>query len=140
MTEHPAVTFLLAAHTKAEALAQAANRPDAQMHPENPVEFILSSVDLSTRAIRAGERFIEANMPDAALLRVAAERDLLVEHQPQRYASLPIHESCADLNCDCYEEVATCGTCAPGHYYDGDPQPWPCATVQLIARGWGWTE
>lgn len=138
--EHPAVTYLLAAHAKAEALAKAANRPDATMHPENPVEFILSCPDLSTRAIRAGERFIDANMPDTVLARVAAEREMLAEHQPQRSANVPMHETCADLNCDCRKEIAMCGTCAPGHYYDADPQPWPCAVWTSTAKAWGWTE
>ncbi len=78
--------------------------------------------------------------PAAVLRRIAAERKILAEHQAEREASLPIHDRCSDPKCDCYDYVATCGTCAPSNYYDAEPVPWPCATVRLLAEAWGWQE
>lgn len=141
MTDHPAVAYLLAAHERAVALAEEANRLDLQMHPPHPVEFILSAGDLSTKSIRAGERFIEANMPDMVLLRVTAERELLADLQAERHLV---------VDGDCWY---TCAAATEEH--DGGescrdlPEGSPCdcgrdkrvgRRVAMLAKAWGWKE
>lgn len=129
--QHPAVTFLLAAHVKAEALAEAASCPepgclcrswqnlemDGELRDDRNAGTIAM---IPRRLVRA---HIALHDPAAVLARVAAERDILWEHTPEAY------------------ELGRCAACVtnrilgPGLWVT---DPWPCRTVLGLAAAWGW--
>lgn len=150
------LAFLQTAHARAEQAAHAAAPRPWEAHPPtddgdgweitargpgyNETRWIVGAESGGGVYDEADARHIVLHDPAAVLRRIAAERKMLAEHQPERVASLPLHETCSDLRCDCSQDVATCGTCAAGHYYDAEPETYPCATVRLLAEAWGWQE
>jgi hypothetical protein len=70
--------------------------------------------------------FIAANHPGTVLARVAAEREILVEHAVHR---------CGQQPWDCALEPTVgrsfCNACRAGVLY-------PCRTVLWLAKAWGW--
>ena len=157
MGEHPAVAFLLAAHQQAEETARAASSDsggdewtDGGKHGDDVhVRSSNSYVAIGPWGcgLSDGIRMhIASHDPAAALRRVAAERELLAEHQLFR-REVPV------LAGDCFccakplptepFEMTWCGTChdeddvgyeARWHGFRGGP----CRTVLLLAKGWGW--
>jgi hypothetical protein len=65
--------------------------------------------------------------PEAVLRRVAAERELLAEHADEGARECKV---CAPVDWDAEER--------PGRYRY--PAGYPCRTVLLLAKAWGWTE
>ena len=64
--------------------------------------------------------------PYSALLRITAEREILAGHA----------SDCGDCKtCD-----TDAGDFSERGYQWRDAQPWPCRTVLLLARAWGWEE
>jgi hypothetical protein len=135
--EHPAVTYLLAAHERAVALADAATKGPWTVDDEGYPEEIhgLHGADVITGSRWAGEAsvfdsdadavFIVANHPGTALARIAAEREVLWEHTPEAH------------------EPDRCAACVTNRILGPDlwvADLWPCRTVLALAKGWGWTE
>lgn len=135
MAEHPAVAFLLAARQQAEAWAQAATPGPWTLDLGD--ETILSESGtvarmrdwvrcMSNAQVEADMRLIAGMAePDAVLRRIAAERELLAEH--------------------CNTNSGDCAVCVVGQWgyptHGGcSPASWPCRTVLLLAKGWGWEE
>lgn len=76
--------------------------------------------------------------PDAVLRRITADRKQLELH-----AAVPNHGRFSERSCD---EWADCGcdpseppVCRSCRNHAGDPVEAPCATVENLAEGWGWT-
>lgn len=61
--------------------------------------------------------------PAAVLRRITADRQLLELHRPELI-----------------EAVNADGDQRSGHFCTEDDDPYPCATVRLLAEGYGWTE
>jgi hypothetical protein len=143
--QHPAVAFLVAAHTAAVADAVLGTPGPWEPEGDDPTDDQVMTVhdgehdDLvggTVAFVRSGiwgrpdEGRTAANMrliaahasPDAVLRRVEAERRILSEH--------------AESNRDC----VTCVTGGWGWPVTSDckPRRWPCATVLGLAAGWGW--
>jgi hypothetical protein len=142
MTEqHPAVTFLLAAHAESERWATAASDGEgwwviAPRYADHRTvaEYVIEGergpvvhVDVQehdSEAHRAEALLIQSNSPRAVLARVAAERGILAEHR--------------DFN-------GRCGRCANWDTmwevgrvaHEG--RPWPCTVWTSTAKAWGWT-
>ncbi|MCQ4040611.1 DUF6221 family protein [Streptantibioticus rubrisoli] len=128
--------FLVAAHGRAEEIARAL-RDDLWWPPEaerievyTDSNILIAGADDTIRCLTA------AADPAAVLRRIAAERELLALHQPEREAYI-------------YPDVdgpepgvltVACKTCAQGQHYDLRPEVFPCPTVRLLAEAWGWTE
>ena len=91
MTDHPAVTFLLAAHKRAEQLARAATPGPWSVDAEE--ERIVAEAGVVARLRDWVRRVTQAQVladggliaghasPDTVLRRVAAEREILAEHE-----------------------------------------------------------
>jgi hypothetical protein len=142
MTEHPAVAWLRQAHERAEGLAQAATpgpwEPKLSDDDEvctvlgaggglvgYPVAYVRAEVRgcwrLDEDRTRANARLIVLCAdPAAALRRVGFEREILVEHSADGWGQ------CS--RCQDEEPVANRGTALD----------WPCRTVLLLAKAWGW--
>lgn len=128
--EHAAVTFLLAAHDRAERLAQAsaggrwvvAERADCDCCDvvRNATGGLVTTADLDDAPLIA-----EHSNPTAVLARVAAERDILAEHADD-YGSC----TCGRAS----EETTSRG------YAFFEAVDWPCRTVLGLAKAWGWEE
>lgn len=155
--QHPAVTFLLAAHERALALAEPATRGPWAVDDERYPWAIYGAGDAAvvSGGRWGGEasvfdsehdaRFIAANHPDTVLRRVVAERGILAEHAGTWASGEPEyshhHEVVVGANGrtryievddDDPIEPYMCITCeAPG---------WPCRTVLGLAKAWGWKE
>jgi hypothetical protein len=67
--------------------------------------------------------------PASVLRRVAAERELLAEHQST--------SGLGYVGRDYTEMDSVCTSCGTAGEY---AVPWPCRTVLLLAEAWGWTE
>lgn len=100
MIDHPVVAFLQQAWSQAELSAQGYGS-DAQTD------------------------YIIVHGPATVLRRVAAERQILAEHQPVKAVGYDGYGVAV---------VDTCILC--GSQY----APYPCRTVLLLAQSWGWTE
>lgn len=127
--QHPAVTYLLAAHERATALADRANGTHWDASPgDGPNEawimnehMHLFETDPETAA------FIEASDPASVLRRVEAEREILAEHPPIRGLT------------GFARPAWICETCAEADWAgDRRGDPYPCRTVLLLAKTWGW--
>lgn len=75
--------------------------------------------------------------PAAVLRRIAADRKQLELH-----AAVPGHGRFSERGCDAscdgaHEMPPVCRAC---RNYAGDPVEAPCATVEILAEGWGWTQ
>lgn len=142
--QHPAVTFLLAAHERAEQQARKATPGPWYSNPHDWGDDDFAA-DVGTAEAGPGRWygegnvvghgyegggvvempdavFIAANDPAAVLRRVVGEREILAEH--------------AESNGDC-------GTCVDSKwgypvYPNSSPQRYPCRTVLLLAKAWGW--
>jgi hypothetical protein len=75
----------------------------------------------------ADARFVVATDPVSVLRRVAADRQILAEHQPLDEGGL------GALRCS----VCAVQPCGDHYLYR---VPWPCRTVLLLAEGYGWAE
>lgn len=122
--QHPAVVYLLAAHERAERLARAASG-----------EPFMRDRDLWGPRVVISDysRLIEEHAdPATVLVRVAAEREILAEHEPFTTAE----PGSGFLSwCDtCQSEEAAMYSA----HYSGQPQLYPCRTVLLLAKAWGW--
>lgn len=62
---------------------------------------------------------IALNDPHSVLRRVAAERELLTLHQ---------------------NDAGKCSECSQGYELQDWGPDYPCATVRLLAKGWGWAQ
>ncbi len=139
--------FLEAAHRQAEETAQAASPGPWHVNDESGVQMIYDADggtviaggqwggEVSAFEPTADARHITLHHPAAVLRRVARERALLSEHQPEREVYI-------------YPDVdqpepgvltRACKTCAQGQHYDLRPEVYPCPTVRLLAEAWGWT-
>jgi hypothetical protein len=95
---------------------------------------------------------IAVHDPATVLRRVAADRQILDEHQSQRHAKWRgpgSWDPCELPGCRCVDVpegspeadlIVGCGTCASGHPYDAVVEHYPCRTVRLLAEAYGWTE
>jgi len=137
--QHPAMTFLLAAHERAERLANASDGGkwavaeragcDCCDVVRNETGGLVTNADLDDAPLIA-----EHANPRAVLLRVAAERDILAEHEA-RPGLGSVDEGWL------HTPSFVCAICAPA-WFQGHPQraPWPCRTVLGLAKAWGWEE
>ena len=67
----------------------------------------------------ATARHMVRHQPAAVLRRIAAERELLTLHQ---------------------NDAGKCDECSQGYELQDWGPDYPCTTVRLIAKAWGWTE
>ncbi len=113
--QHPAVAFLHGAHQHAAVLAhQGLGEP----HDRLPAP-------LPDSAVRAARMNYTPVHPSALLRRIEVGREILAEHEPSAQYS------------------GECGTCLSdrsswSEMWIGDD--WPCRTVLLLAKAWGWEE
>lgn len=141
MSEHPAVAFLTAALARAEETAKAASRDGAATwktadHPSDTRAVI----DDHGEAVVYDEGWpsedqadhIALHDPAAVLLLVAGAWQILAEHASDGDARWPECVRCADGH---EIEIGECRTVTVR-----DEVPYPCRTVRLLARAWGWTE
>jgi hypothetical protein len=138
MTDHPAVVFLRQAHERAEKVVRALPRgpwmwvghwdPEGNFRAlEGPDEIPV----LRSRAQHGNSSTMEWHPafdgllpePEAVARRVAADRELLTEHA-ERQGECRV----------CAAEGEAGGTTFLGNV------PWPCRTVLLLAKAWGWEE
>lgn len=147
--QHPAVTFLLAAHERAVALADAGTPGPWMPEGDDPTDDEIYTVhdgehgDLVGEVVayvrggnwRGGADRTVQNMqlitafadPTVVLARVAAERDILADHTPTP------RDSSGEY----------CSVCSQSEEH---PQPvgwwvpYPCRTVLGLAKAWGWKE
>lgn len=122
------VKSLHAALDAAETEAEKADQDSPELYPANPVEFILAGQDITTPATEAAERHIRTWTPAAVLLRIAADRKQLAEHADDGHG-------------DC---VRCAGEGRPVEVNgivitEREAVPHPCATVRIVAEGWGVT-
>jgi hypothetical protein len=147
MSEHPAVAYLLAAHERAEGQARAATPGPwfAQRHDWGDDDF---AADIGTEAAASGAwwgsanvvghgyegggvveiadaDFIAANHPGTVLARVAAEREILAEHN--------LDEGRYCRRCAKWLDLPISQQVEPDDAVD-----WPCRTVLGLAKAWGW--
>lgn len=141
MSQHPAVAYLRNAHDQAARWATAASDPQGWwlINPRyadhrTVREYVIEGergpvvhVDVEEHdpeAHAAEAQLIQTNSPRAVLSRIAADREVLVEHA---------------------ESWGHCAVCS-GEDYDGADLAfrrsldWPCPTILAVARGWGWAE
>lgn len=144
MSDHPAVAYLRNAHVHAEQLTKAATPGPWTVDSETYAESIRAAdgTDVVAGGRWGGEAsvfestqdalHIAAQSPGLVLRRIEAERELLAEHAPD------------DLR---FPECLRCGGNTVDVELGGgrilrhkEPVDWPCQTIRLLARGWGWTE
>lgn len=146
MSGHPAVEFLRQALDQAEQLARAL--------PPGPWRMVEVGDDGGEREDLLGsdgqavlasgdvdgyeswiwrhdgfEAYLPLIGPDAVLRRVAADRQILAEHQSTRGLGY--------VGRDYVEMDSVCTSCGKSGEYG---VLWPCRTVRLLAEAWGWTE
>lgn len=155
MTTDP-LAYLRAAHDTAEAEAKAATdgpwwynpgkqwlgaeafeRWDLRQGEEfvgygGPSPFVgavAATGPANTPQSMADAAFIARHDPSAVLRRIAADRQLIELH------------ACVVLRggggAAYFDTTTVCRTCEPPRQFPEDV--WPCATLRLIAEGWGWT-
>lgn len=131
------VVWLREAMDAAQADAEAATPGPWTAHPDD--EEIRAADDTVAR-MRDYTRVmtnaqVEADMalivtradPAAVLRRIAADRKILDLHKPTRG--------------DAWDGSKTvCDTCANASREEIEGEPYPCATLRLLAEGYGWTE
>lgn len=80
---------------------------------------------------------VALNDPQSVLRRCAADRKLVALH-----AVVPDHGRFTEGECppDCDGEHTTPPVCFSCRTYAGDPVQAPCATLRVVAEGYGWTE
>lgn len=80
---------------------------------------------------------IALNDPASVLRRCAADRKLIALH-----AVVPDHGRFTEGECppDCDGEHTVPPVCFSCRTYAGDPVQSPCATLRVVAEGYGWTE
>ncbi len=139
--QHPAVTFLLAAHGRAEVAAKALPRGpwrwvvhhDAGIWEglEGPDGVVLAASDSEEYAARIEkddgfDAYLPLIQPEVLLARVEAEREILAEHAPGDMAR--------------ERDETECRTCSePQLGFSGMwAAEFPCRTVLLLAKAWGW--
>ncbi|MCX4751759.1 DUF6221 family protein [Kitasatospora sp. NBC_01287] len=156
MAEGSAVEFLRQAHVRAEELARAATRGPWTVHSHDWTSSFAASIGHHFEADVVGgghegggvvdladAEFIVANDPAAVLRRVAAERQILAEHQPTRDDwDSRLYEPCELAGCRCSsreddEYVLACGSCATGNPYDAVLQHWPVPDGAAARPGLG---
>lgn len=129
---HPAVTFLLAAHERAERLANASAGGrwaeaetascDCCTVVRSETGGLVTTADLDDAPLMAAH----AN-PTAVLLRVAEERNILAEHRPYQERLLgPLCFTCVGIN--------TYRSGVAIHQF------YPCNAVVGLAKAWGWSD
>jgi hypothetical protein len=137
VSEHPAVEWLREAHQQAEELARAAGGDEWSTHPhgwhlsvrdagEHPVANVPIRLPGGDDHGTAGH--IALHDPAAVLRRVAAERELLAAHRSVRGQGFDGYR---------FVGIDACASCGTAEEY---AVPWPCRTVLLLAKAWGWTE
>lgn len=137
MTDHPAVTFLLAAHERAITLTSAATPGPWTVDMEE--ERIVAAVGVVARLRDWVRRVTQAQIqadagliaehadPLAVLRRVEADRETLAEHPQIRGLT------------GFARPAWICETCAEADWAgDRRGDPYPCRTLLLLAKGWGW--
>jgi hypothetical protein len=132
VAEHPAVAWLRQAHERAEKVAQALPRgpwmwmghwdPEGNFQAlEGPDEIpvLRSRAQAGSSSRMEWHPAFDALLPEpeAVLRRVTNERELLGDHEPYRAAGVV--------------------RCRQSHLVH---DLWPCRTVLLLAKAWGWTE
>jgi hypothetical protein len=133
--------FLVAAHARAEELARAAREAEFMQcgvwEPRGPYgdgqdrgnirselrEDIFQDAELRWEFVH----HMALHHPVAVLRRVAAERELLAEHADEGARECRV---CAPIDWVAEER--------PGRYRY--PADFPCRTMLLLAKGWGWTD
>lgn len=143
--QHPMtdpLAFLQAAHARAEQAAQAATPGPwiaGSSSPHLADEVVYGQSDwppgnlqhtcnttYSGKHARSNAAHIALHDPAAVLDRIRNERMLLTRHSPMT------GEAYGGGSTVCKE----CATHRPGKSSEG--VPYPCATVRMLARAWGW--
>lgn len=147
MGGHSAVEFLTAALARAEETVKAATAGPwtADVGDETVRSDAGTVATMRDWARLMTNAQVEADMalivghadPAAVLRRVAADREILADHQPT---------SCEEFTCDCHQ---CCAVCRWTEHDEAGREPvwgdvtrhvYPCRTVLLLAQAWGWTE
>lgn len=150
------VAYLRNAHERAEELTKAATPGPwfVQPHTWDPTDDFAADIGTSQDGQHWGTAdvvghghesggvirvedaaFIAASDPASVLCRIEAERAILALHEGAQFPR------------DSIGGVIVCQGCGPSAHdlmelmlAGKQRDQWPCQTVQLLARGWGWTE
>jgi hypothetical protein len=131
MKVHPAVVSLRRALDRAEQGAHEAGGDPwtTATHPSETVAVYDSAGDPVVYAEGSPSveqaAHIAANSPALVLRRVALDRQILAEHEPETF------------------DPGHCAVCLTERISDQswwEADAWPCRTVLLIAEAYGWTE
>lgn len=149
MTADP-LAYLHATHAAVQVEAEAATKGPWEIegddHTANTVFSVCEDPNLVGQRVASswGPQtydnmvHIARHDPGAVLRRIAADRKLIELH-----AAVPDHgrfseRGCDDTGCDGdHSDPPVCRSC---RNYAGDPLEAPCATVEILAEGWGWTK
>ncbi|MBM9509972.1 DUF6221 family protein [Actinacidiphila acididurans] len=140
MTTDP-LAFLRAAHTTAEARAEAAaarawSGEWEYDHMVREIRDLSNGNELAQIHLPEIGHFVEANDPAAVLRHIEAERK-----QIELHATVENHGRFSERGCDadCDGDHYMPPVCRSCRNYAGDPIEAPCPTVEILAEGWGWT-
>ena len=136
MTDADPVVWLRAALDAAERGAQAAAKRAWSPHWEydssvRQIRDLNNGNELANIYFPEIGNFSAANDPAAVLRRITADRKILAEHTDDGYGSC---KRCAGD----HEDDCECGTVSG--YHLREHLDYPCATMRLLAEGYGWTE